>query len=230
MASDRDSMTSPFAWSGRQNASGDDLLSWRLPGCTCKLLIHDSVLRHRTLTARRRRRAPEGLTAGRRAGADALGSALMLLFFASIGAGAGGLQTLAGTGTLAAFIGTLLAVHLGVALAGGALLRLDLAAVRVASNAAAGGPGTACAMAAGRGAARPGGLRACRAACMHRAWDMAACGRLSGRAAAPALRSSNACFEEAPYVPQGPTQTATKHEQMHACLLPPASDALVLYP
>ncbi len=125
------------------------------PGVHVNFLIHDSVLRHRTLTARRRRRAPGGLTAGRRAGADALGSALMLLFFASIGAGAGGLQTLAGTGTLAAFIGTLLAVHLGVALAGGALLRLDLAAVLVASNAAAGGPGTACAMAAGRGAARP---------------------------------------------------------------------------
>ncbi|KAK9830994.1 hypothetical protein WJX81_006626 [Elliptochloris bilobata] len=84
-------------------------------------------------------------------GAEALGSALMLLFFVSIGAGAGGLGALAGTGALAGFIGVLLAAHLAVTMAGARLLRLDTASVLVASNAAAGGPGTACALAAARG-------------------------------------------------------------------------------
>ena len=85
------------------------------------------------------------------AGAEALGSALILLFFVSIGAGAGGLAALASTGALAGFIGVLLVVHLAVTLAGAHLLRLDAASVLVASNAAVGGPGTACALAAGRG-------------------------------------------------------------------------------
>lgn len=81
-----------------------------------------------------------------------MGSALMLLFFVTIGAGAGSLSALAGTGVLAAFIFVLLALHLAVTLVGARLLGLDVASVLVASNAAAGGPGTACALAAGRGA------------------------------------------------------------------------------
>ena len=76
----------------------------------------------------------------------------MLLFFVSIGAGAGGLGALARTGVLAGFIGVLLAAHLAVTAAGACLLKLDTASVLVASNSAVGGPGTACALAAGRGA------------------------------------------------------------------------------
>ncbi|KAK9814234.1 hypothetical protein WJX72_002639 [[Myrmecia] bisecta] len=46
------------------------------------------------------------------AGAEALAGSLMLLFFATIGAGAGSLQALAGTGWLIAFIGVQLLVHM----------------------------------------------------------------------------------------------------------------------
>ena len=52
-------------------------------------------------------------------GAEALGGALMLLFFATIGAGAGSLSALWGTGWLTAFIAIQLGVHLGVIIVGG---------------------------------------------------------------------------------------------------------------
>ncbi|KAK9811046.1 hypothetical protein WJX73_009199 [Symbiochloris irregularis] len=84
-------------------------------------------------------------------GASALGGALMLLFFVTIGAGAGGIKQLLGTGWLAAFIGLQLAVHMGLTLGIGRLLKLPVEALLTASNAAIGGPSTAVAMASGRG-------------------------------------------------------------------------------
>lgn len=86
------------------------------------------------------------------AGAEALGGALMLLFFATIGAGAGSLSALAATGWLTGFIGVQLAVHMLVTLLGArVLLRLPMQSVLTASNANIGGPATAAAMAAARG-------------------------------------------------------------------------------
>ncbi|PSC71603.1 hypothetical protein C2E20_5130 [Micractinium conductrix] len=85
------------------------------------------------------------------AGAEAMGGAFMMLFFATIGASAGSLQALKGAGWLAAFILLQLSVHLSVCLAGGRLLRLPMQAVLVASNANVGGPATAAAMASSKG-------------------------------------------------------------------------------
>lgn len=56
------------------------------------------------------------------AGAEALGGALMLLFFATIGAGAGSVTALRSTGWLTAFIGIQLGVHLAVIILGGYVL------------------------------------------------------------------------------------------------------------
>lgn len=84
------------------------------------------------------------------AGSDALGGALILLFFATIGAGTGP-AALAQTGPLVLFIVILLAVHLGFLLTAGRLLRLPMQSILVASNANVGGPGTAAAMAQSRG-------------------------------------------------------------------------------
>lgn len=53
------------------------------------------------------------------AGAEALGGALMLLFFATIGAGAGSLSALWSNGWLTAFIAIQLGVHLAVIVLGG---------------------------------------------------------------------------------------------------------------
>lgn len=99
------------------------------------------------------------------AGAEALGGALMMVFFATIGAAAGSLQALHGCGWLALFILVQLrcamhsaedvvpagcqphqphtsavplparSIHLAVCLAGGRLLRLPMQAVLIASNA-----------------------------------------------------------------------------------------------
>ncbi|DBB01832.1 TPA: hypothetical protein ACH3X1_000442 [Trebouxia sp. C0004] len=52
-------------------------------------------------------------------GSEALGGALMLLFFATIGAGAGSLSALWSTGWLTAFIAIQLSVHLAVIIFGG---------------------------------------------------------------------------------------------------------------
>lgn len=52
-------------------------------------------------------------------GSEALGGALMLLFFATIGAGAGSLSALGSTGWLTAFIAIQLSVHLAVIIVGG---------------------------------------------------------------------------------------------------------------
>lgn len=56
------------------------------------------------------------------AGAEALGGALMLLFFATIGAGAGSLSALRGTGWLTAFITIQLTVHMAVIFLGGVVI------------------------------------------------------------------------------------------------------------
>lgn len=74
----------------------------------------------------------------------------MTVFFAAIGAAAGGVQALRGSGRLLAFILVQLAVHLAVCIGGGLALRLPLPAVLIASNANVGGPATAAAMATAR--------------------------------------------------------------------------------
>lgn len=85
------------------------------------------------------------------AGAEALGSALMMLFFATIGAGAGSLQALSGCWWLLAFIAVQLGVHLAVCIGGGRLLRLPMRAILIASNANVGGSATAAAFATAKG-------------------------------------------------------------------------------
>lgn len=85
-------------------------------------------------------------------GSEALGGALMLLFFATIGAGAGSLSALWSTGWLTAFIAIQLSVHLAVIVFGGYVVAgLPMQVVLTASNANVGGPATAAAMAASRG-------------------------------------------------------------------------------
>lgn len=84
------------------------------------------------------------------AGSEALGGALILLFFATIGAGTG-LAALGQTRWVVVFIAILLAVHLGFLLLSGRLLRLPMQSILVASNANVGGPATAAAMAQSRG-------------------------------------------------------------------------------
>ena len=59
-------------------------------------------------------------------GANALGSAVMLLFFVTIGAAAGSINALLQTGWLAAFIAVQLAVHMVVTLAVGRLAGLPM--------------------------------------------------------------------------------------------------------
>ena len=85
------------------------------------------------------------------AGADALSSSLMALFFAACGAQAGSPASLRAAAPLGAFVGTLLAIQLAATLAVGRLLRLPPRALVVAANAAVGGPGTAAAFATARG-------------------------------------------------------------------------------
>lgn len=74
----------------------------------------------------------------------------MALFFATIGASAGG-ASLAGAQRLVPLIATQIAVHAAAVAAGVALLRVPRDIALIASNAAIGGPATAAAMAAGRG-------------------------------------------------------------------------------
>lgn len=85
------------------------------------------------------------------AGAEALGGALMMLFFVSIGATAGTFSSLAGSGWLLAFIIVQLSIQLAVAVGLGAVMRIPLPVVLVAANANVGGPATAAAMAATKG-------------------------------------------------------------------------------
>ncbi len=84
-------------------------------------------------------------------GADELGVVLMQVFFATIGAGAHVGTVLRVGLPLFVFAAAILAVHLGVILLAGRLVRADLVELVVASNANMGGPATAAAMAAARG-------------------------------------------------------------------------------
>jgi len=86
-------------------------------------------------------------------GAAQIGSAMMLLFFCSIGAMSGNLEALRkGAVGLLGLVTALLVVHL-VVIIGVARkwMGLDMACVLIASNANVGGPGTASAMAAAKG-------------------------------------------------------------------------------
>ena len=83
-------------------------------------------------------------------GADRLGTLLMQVFFAAIGASANVGVVLRAGSRLFVFAALILAVHLAVILLLGRLLRLDLAEIVIASNANMGGPTTAAAMAVSR--------------------------------------------------------------------------------
>lgn len=83
-------------------------------------------------------------------GARELGTLLMQVFFAAIGASANVGVVLRVGPRLLVFAAVVLAVHLVVILVAGRLLRLDLAEVVIASNANMGGPTTAAAMAVAR--------------------------------------------------------------------------------
>ena len=83
-------------------------------------------------------------------GAEKIGTLLMQIFFAAIGASANVGIVLQVGPILFVFATLILAVHLLMLLVAGKLLRLDLAELVIASNANMGGPTTAAAMAAAR--------------------------------------------------------------------------------
>ncbi|KAG2500220.1 hypothetical protein HYH03_001798 [Edaphochlamys debaryana] len=86
------------------------------------------------------------------AGAAQLGSCLIQLFFAVLGAAAGSLSCLAGCGVLVAFLCVMVAVHWAfLFLVGRLLLRMPLEPLLLGSNANIGGAATAGAMAAAKG-------------------------------------------------------------------------------
>lgn len=91
----------------------------------------------------------------RLSGATEMGTLLMMVFFAVIGASANVLVVLREGPILFVFAAVILSIHLLVILIAGKLLRLDLAEIVIASNANMGGPTTAAAMATAR---RWGGL------------------------------------------------------------------------
>lgn len=84
------------------------------------------------------------------AGAEAMGGALMLVFFSVVGATAGVREALVAGWRVLAFGSILLLTHLAVILALGRAAKLPTNAVLVASNANVGGPATAAAMATAR--------------------------------------------------------------------------------
>ncbi|KAG2427968.1 hypothetical protein HXX76_011955 [Chlamydomonas incerta] len=85
-------------------------------------------------------------------GAGQVGTALIGVFFAVIGAAAGSLSCLAGAGVLAALLTIMVSVHWVVmVVVGRGLLRLPLEALLLGSNANIGGSATAAAMAAAKG-------------------------------------------------------------------------------
>jgi uncharacterized membrane protein len=87
---------------------------------------------------------------GRLGGASEIGTLLMHVFFAVIGASAHIGTVLRVGPVLFVFAALILTIHLGVLLLASRLLRVDLAEALVASNANMGGPTTAAAMAAAR--------------------------------------------------------------------------------
>jgi uncharacterized membrane protein len=86
----------------------------------------------------------------RLAGSDVIGTFLMQIFFAVIGASANIGMVLKVGPVLFIFAAVILAIHLLVLLLGGMLMRLDLFELIIASNANVGGPTTAAAMAVAR--------------------------------------------------------------------------------
>lgn len=86
------------------------------------------------------------------AGSDAVGGALMLVFFAALGASADPRVAIKAGGPACAFIAVQLATHLAFVLSVGVgAMKLPAWAVLTASNACVGGPATAAAMASARG-------------------------------------------------------------------------------
>ena len=86
------------------------------------------------------------------AGSDAMGGALMLVFFAALGASADPAVAVRAGGPALAFIAIQLATHLAfVLVVGKGAMKLPAWAVLTASNACVGGPATAAAMASARG-------------------------------------------------------------------------------
>ena len=83
-------------------------------------------------------------------GADKIGTLLMQVFFAAIGASANVIVVLKFGPILFLFAAVILSVHLSFLLVSGKLLKLDLAEIVIASNANMGGPTTAAAMAVAR--------------------------------------------------------------------------------
>lgn len=86
----------------------------------------------------------------RLAGATEIGTLLMMVFFAVIGASANIFIVLHKGPILFVFAAVILMVHLAFILIAGRLMRLDLAEIVIASNANMGGPTTAAAMATAR--------------------------------------------------------------------------------
>jgi sodium--glutamate symport carrier gltS len=86
----------------------------------------------------------------RLSGATEIGTMLMMVFFAAIGASANILVVLKEGPILFVFAALILIVHLIVILIAGKLMKLDLAEIVIASNANMGGPTTAAAMATAR--------------------------------------------------------------------------------
>ncbi len=91
---------------------------------------------------------PEAM--GKIEGADMIGTFLMQIFFAAIGASASIMVVLEYGPVLFVFAALILSVHLVFLLAAGKLFKLDLAEIVIASNANMGGPTTAAAMAVAR--------------------------------------------------------------------------------
>ena len=94
----------------------------------------------------------------------------MMLFFATIGAGAGSLRALKGCTWLLAFILLQLGIHLAFTLlVGRGLLKLPMDCLLIGSNSNVGGPATAAAMASSKGWAhllQPAMLTGCLGYCI----------------------------------------------------------------
>jgi len=84
------------------------------------------------------------------AGAEVIGTFLMQIFFAVIGASANVMVVMKVGPVLFVFAALILTIHLAFLLLGGWLLKLDLSELIIASNANMGGPTTAAAMAVAR--------------------------------------------------------------------------------
>lgn len=119
----------------------------RFPGAALALVAVLAAAASATASSLSRRPAAASLGPG----FDAVPAALLLLFFAALGASAGPAAALQVGPAAAAFIALQLGVHLAVTLAAGAALRLPRHLLLLASNAAVGGPATAAAMASARG-------------------------------------------------------------------------------